>query len=124
MTATCTVQHTLTFKLGTLVRLSASFTRPPTAEEIADGTACDADDMQPVDPDGVVAKVLRPGETIPSEHAYLDSPDDIVRDDTGQYHLDVSADAAGEWAYRFEGSGTAQSANEHAFKVSESRFYP
>lgn len=117
------VQHSITFPYGTLVRLEAAFTRRPTPEEIEDGTAKDAHDMLPIDPDTVIAKVMHPDGTT-SAHAYEDSPADIVRDGVGEYRLDITADAAGQWTFRFEGSGNGQAGKEHIFHVEPSAFYP
>lgn len=116
-----TVQLAITFPLGTLVRLSASFTREPTQEEIDDGTADDADDWQPIDPDTVSARVLAPDATV-SLHDYLGSPEDIERDDVGEYHLDITPEQAGVWYFRFESTGDGSAADEHSFTVAASAF--
>lgn len=115
------VQLTAKFSLGTLVMLSATFTRPPTDEEIDDGTAVDADDWQPVDPTTVTAKVKDPSGTI-TEHAYADSPADIIREDVGVYRLDITPDAAGTWYFRFASTGDGQAAGEHNFVIATSAF--
>lgn len=125
---------TVSFLTGALVRLSASFKRPPTQEEFDDGTACDADDWQPVDPDVVTARVgmvvdgTMDAMTI-SEHAYSESPADIVKDDVGEYHVDVTAGAANVgaresnyWKYRWESFGNGQAVSEGAFRVLPSDF--
>ena len=129
-----TVQLAAAFPTGTLVRLLASFTRAPTQEEIDDGTATNADDWQPMDPDEVTAKVgkviagVMDDETI-TEHAYLNSPTDIVRTAVGEYYLEITAGSANvgkrelnHWRYRFEGVGNGQSANEYYFVVEGSSF--
>lgn len=116
-----TVQLGITFPFGTLVRLTASFTREPTQEEIDDGTADDADDWQPIDPDTVSARVMAPDATV-TNHDYLGSPNDIENDGVGEYHLDVTPDQAGRWYFRFESSGDGQAANEHYFDVDASVF--
>jgi hypothetical protein len=115
------VQLCVTFPFGSLVRLSASFTRPPTQAEIDAGTALDADDWQPVDPDTVSAKLKDPADVI-TLHDYIGSPADIVRDDIGEYHLDVTPTVAGTWTFRFESTGDGQAANEATFKVDETAF--
>ncbi len=128
------VQLAIAFQIGTLIRLTAAFTREPTPLEIADGTADDADDWQPIDPDTVEARVGKvvAGVMDPmtiTQHAYLNSPSDIVRDDVGLYHLDYTAVSANVgkvdenyWAYRFESTGTGQAADESRFLVAESVF--
>lgn len=125
---------TVSFLTGTLITFTASFKRPPTQLEIDDGTASDADDWQPVDPDTVTARVgmVVDGTMDPltiSEHAYLNSPGDIVRDDVGEYHVDVTAGAANVgaretnyWKYKWESFGNGQAVNEGAFRVLPSEF--
>ena len=46
---------------------------------------------------------------------------ELVKDSTGNYHVDVDADEAGLWYYRFE-SGTEQAAGESRFFVKDSVF--
>lgn len=128
------LQVCVSFTIGALVRLRASFTRPPTQAEIDDGTAADADDWQPMDPDTITAKVGKvvAGTMDPltiTDHAYTDSPADIVRDDVGEYHLDITADSANVgkpalnyWSFRFQSQGTGQAAEEGRFRVNESAF--
>jgi hypothetical protein len=41
----------------------------------------------------------------------------LVRDSTGAYHVDIFANIAGNWWYRFEGTGTVVSASEAEFIV-------
>lgn len=115
------VQLAIAFPQGSLVVLRASFTRPPTADEITAGTAVDSDDWQPIDPDTVAAQVKDPAAAV-TDHAYLDSPGDIVRDAIGEYHLDVTPSVPGKWYFRFESTGVGQAANEHTFTVAESAF--
>ena len=108
--------------------LRAAFTREFTQAEIDDGTAADADDWQPVDPDQVTAKVGltdTSGDVDPltvTLHDWLGSPNDIVRDDVGLFHLDFTPNADGKWCFRFEGIGAGQSAAEHTFIVNPSKF--
>jgi hypothetical protein len=109
-------QLCVSFPFGSLVRLTAVFTREPTDEEIADGTAEDTDDWQPVDPDVVTAWVRDPDDNV-TDHAYEDSPSDIERDDVGEYHLDLTPDLAGTWYYGFISTGSGAAAKEHRFVV-------
>lgn len=115
------VQLCVTYAFGSLIRLTASFTRPPTQDEIDDGTAADSSDWQPVDPDTVSAKVLDPNGGA-TTHAFNDSPADIVNDDVGDYHLDLTPAIAGTWTFRFESTGNGAAANEHTFKVDTTAF--
>jgi hypothetical protein len=46
----------------------------------------------------------------------------LVKDSTGNYHVDVDADESGTWYYRFESTGTGQAADEESFIVDESQF--
>lgn len=40
----------------------------------------------------------------------------------GVFHLDVSAATAGQWYYRWEGTGAVEQADEGAFVVTASAF--
>jgi hypothetical protein len=101
---------TLTHLRGQMVRASVTF------------QAYVDDVLTNVDPAQVRAMVKHP----------VDSPDvteyeygvtaDIVRDDTGEYHLDIDADAAGTWYVRFEGEGSYQGASEGSFIVVPGQF--
>jgi hypothetical protein len=46
----------------------------------------------------------------------------LVKDSTGVYHVDLDANAAGTWYFRFYGTGTNQAANEMSFTVADSQF--
>jgi hypothetical protein len=46
----------------------------------------------------------------------------LVKDSTGNYHVDVDADQSGIWYYRFSSTGTGQAADEETFTVRESQF--
>lgn len=46
----------------------------------------------------------------------------VIRDATGQYHVDVDIDEAGTWHYRWEGTGVLVGAVENWFKIRESEF--
>lgn len=39
----------------------------------------------------------------------------LVKDDTGRYHVNVDAASEGRWYYRFYSTGTGQAANEGWF---------
>jgi uncharacterized protein YfaS (alpha-2-macroglobulin family) len=68
-----------------------------------------------VDPTTVSWKATKPSGT-PVTHTY--NPGSIVRDSLGNFHLDVSADEAGTWLYRWENTGTGQAAEDGEFFVS------
>ena len=46
----------------------------------------------------------------------------LVKDSVGNYHVDVSVTASGDWLYRFESTGTGQTAGENMFLARESEF--
>lgn len=92
------------YEIGELVRCSVAF---------AD------DDGNAQDPTGVTFRVRKPDGTVTSYAHGTDA--ELVKDATGSYHVDVSAAAAGRWTFRYEGSGTGQSAGERAFRVKASR---
>jgi uncharacterized protein YfaS (alpha-2-macroglobulin family) len=46
----------------------------------------------------------------------------LVKDSTGNYHVDLNANEAGIWFYRWESSGTGQAAQEGQFTVEPSGF--
>lgn len=84
---------------GTEVRVSALFTVAGT----------------PTDPTTVTAIIRDPDGV---ETTYLYGTDaELVKDSTGAYHVDVDADVAGRWVYRFAGTGTAQAALDQVFLV-------
>jgi hypothetical protein len=134
MTAPSTL--TVAFMTGTKVRLECSFRRPPTEAEVTDGTACNADDWQPIDPDAVTARVGKVVNDVMDEdtitnHSYLDSPTDIERESVGEYFLNIVAGTANEggkehnyWSYRWESFGNGQAVVEGMFRVLPSKFPP
>jgi hypothetical protein len=116
------VQLCVAFPIGSLVRVTALFTRAPTAGEIDDGTASDVTDWQPIDPDTVTAFVMAPDATV-TEYEYTGDPVvGVIRDDVGSYHVDLTPDAAGVWNFRFVSTGNGQAASEHRFEVAASVF--
>lgn len=93
------------YDVGDLVRVAGVFTN-------AAGTA--------VDPTAVFAKYKDPGGTITTLVYLTDLA--LVRDSAGNYHVDINADEAGRWCYRFYATGTGQSAEEGEFLVDQSCF--
>ncbi len=47
---------------------------------------------------------------------------ELVRDSTGKYHVEINANAAGFWHYRYESTGDGQAAFEGRFAVDRSNF--
>jgi hypothetical protein len=45
----------------------------------------------------------------------------VVKDATGKYHVDIFANIAGNWWYRFEATGSVIAANEAEFIISLSQ---
>jgi uncharacterized protein YfaS (alpha-2-macroglobulin family) len=85
---------------GDLVRCTAAFT--DTA-----GTA--------IDPTTVSFRVKDPAGTITTYAYGTDS--ELVKDSTGNYHVDIDANTDGIWAYRFSSTGAGQAAAEATFRV-------
>lgn len=96
---------TRTFTVGDLVVCSASFVD---------------DDGEAIDPSEVGFKVKDPSGNVTS-YVYGDDIE-LVNDGTGEYHVDVNADEAGTWNYRFYSTGTGQAAEESTFTVETSQF--
>lgn len=89
---------------GQLVRLSASF-------EDAAGNAADPSSVtfrhRPVSVTGSTA----------TTHTYPSEGTEIVRDSTGEYHIDVSMDDPGTHYWRWESTGDAQAADQGELRV-------
>lgn len=91
------------YDIGDKVRVTASFTN-------LDGDAAD--------PTTVTVKVQPPGGTITS---YVHGTDDEVeKDATGVYHIDLSTDRPGRWRYRWETTGLVEAAEDGHFDVRNS----
>lgn len=50
-----------------------------------------------------------------------DVDDEVKKDSTGVYHIDVDADEPGGWYFRFAGTGSGQAAAEGQFRVDSSK---
>jgi hypothetical protein len=74
-----------------------------------------------IDPTVVKFKVKNPNTNVITEYTY-GTDAELVKDSTGNYHVDVSALVSGYWYYRFFATGTGESAEEHYFEVRESQF--
>ena len=90
---------------GDLIRLSAAFT--------------DLNDAA-VDPTTVTVKHKTPDGTITTKVYLTDA--EVIKDSTGNYHIDVSVATYGVWRYRWIGTGAAQAAAEAEFLVAQSEF--
>jgi hypothetical protein len=93
-----------TYDLGDLIRVSAAFASAGAA----------------IDPTAVTVKYRAPVAGTTTLVYGVDA--DLVKDDTGEYHVDIDADEEGTWYYRFESTGTGQAAAEGAFRVRVSSF--
>lgn len=85
---------------GDLARLTTSFT--------------DFGTGNPVDPTTVTADVRDPdGNTT----TYILTSGQIVKDSTGNYHLDIQVATPGRWSYKFVGTGAATDTGQGTFVV-------
>lgn len=67
------------------------------------------------DPTTVTFKYKKPSGTTTTLVYGTDAA--VVKDATGQYHVDVTTDEKKEWNFRFEGTGTCTAVEEAAFNV-------
>lgn len=100
-----TMRATNTYDVGDQIELSVVFTT-------AEGAAADPTvvTVQIKDPAGNVT-TLEYGES-----------EQVERDETGVYLLDLVADQPGVWAYRWAGTGALTAAAEGTFNVRRSAF--
>ena len=71
-----------------------------------------------VDPTALVCKVLSPaGTTTTYTYGTTAFP---VQNAVGEYYVDVTPDAVGEWWYQFRSTGTGQAMDEGMFRVKAS----
>lgn len=75
--------------VGSPVRLAANF---------------QDEDRTDIDPATVTVKLLSPGGTQSSWVYGTDA--ELVKVNTGDYYIDVTPDASGRWAFRWESTGT------------------
>jgi len=93
------------YQVGDKIRLSAAFTNLAEAAQ---------------DPGGVQFKILEPDGTLTT---YVYSTDvELVKDSTGNYHVDWVIDQSGRHRYRFAGVTSGQAADEKEFNVQKTRF--
>lgn len=89
--------------VGDMIRCAVSFTT-------AGGT--------PADPTTVTAKYETPRGELTS---YTYGGGQIVKDSTGNYHMDITCTEGGKWHYRFAGTGAVVAAAEGEFEVQMAR---
>lgn len=93
------------YDVGAKVRCSATFT----------DSAGD-----PADPTAVVFTFKDPSANETEYNYGVDA--ELVKDDTGDYHVDVVIDDSGRWWFRYEGTGAVVAAGESYFNVRASQF--
>ncbi len=93
------------YVVGNVVRCSTTFTN-------ISGTA--------IDPTTVSFSYKNPAGTTTTLNYPTDAA--LVKDSTGNYHVDVSADLEGMYYWRFFSTGTGKAAFEGSFGVSNSQF--
>lgn len=72
------------------------------------------------DPTTITVKVEDPSQ---NESTYVYGTDaDVVKDSTGNYHLDVTPDETGTWVVRWIGTGTVAQVDEDPFYCKRSDF--
>lgn len=94
-----------TYDLGDKIRSSVIFRR--------------ITDTAVLDPDVVKFSFCTPDGTV-TTYVYLDGAE-IVRDDEGEYHVDISLDTKGTWYHRWFSTGNGQAAAEERIEVRPSR---
>lgn len=93
--------------IGDVVRCSVVFTN--TAGTAADPTAI-----------SFMLKKTSGGST--TTHTTTGTPPLVVKDSTGNYHIDIPADVRGTYYWRWIGTGAVAAASEGTFYVSISAF--
>jgi hypothetical protein len=93
------------YDVGDLVRVTGTFTD-------AAGTA--------IDPTTVAFKVKKPDRSITTYTYGTDMQ--LVKESTGNYRVDISADVKGKYKYRWYSTGNGQAAGESEFEVIKSSF--
>jgi hypothetical protein len=73
------------------------------------------------DPSAVFAEYIGPSDAEATELIY-GTDAELVKASTGVYYVDVNADEAGTWHYRFYSTTGGQAAGESEFDVMESSF--
>ena len=95
----------MAYYIGDLVRVSAVFKNTSDVE---------------TDPTTITMKFKDPASVITT---YVHSTDsELVKDSTGNYHVDLTLDQDGHWYYQFIGTGTVVAGEEARFEVEVSQF--
>ena len=92
----------MALNVGDLIRLSGAFTNPN-------------DSDAPIDPTAVFVSRKEPGGTVTIKQHVTDP--EVIKDSTGNYHIDIDITAEGLWHYRWYSTGTAQAAEESTFVI-------
>lgn len=95
------------YEVGDLVRITANFTNE--AGAAADPTT--------------VTLLVKLRYVIGSTATTYTYPANIIKDSTGNYHLDFQPTTEGIWDYRWVGTGSVTAAGENAFNVPDSQFF-
>lgn len=74
----------------------------------------------PVDPAVVLFKYEDPAGNLTTLTYLTDAA--LIRDSTGNYHVDIDCDEDGAWYWEWRGTGANQAADEGYFTVTASRF--
>lgn len=85
----------MSYHVGDVVRVTGAWTN-------AAGVA--------IDPTGVLARYADPSGNVTTLTYGIDAA--LVKDSTGNYHVDIDADEAGVWFVRFYSTGTGQASSE------------
>lgn len=72
------------------------------------------------DPTAVLFKFKTPAG-VTTTYTY-DADDELVKDSTGNYHVDIDAGEIGLWSYRFYSTGSGQAAAEGQFSIKRTEF--
>jgi hypothetical protein len=73
-----------------------------------------------IDPTTVSFKIKDPEGVVTTYIFGTDS--ELIKDSTGNYHIDISVNTPGQWYYRFESTGTGQAAEEGQFQIKPGYF--
>jgi hypothetical protein len=68
------------------------------------------------DPTTIKFIFQRPGDASPTVYLYGTNPE-LVREAPGKYYVDLFLNIEGQWAWRFESTGTVVSAKQGTFLV-------
>jgi hypothetical protein len=75
------------------------------------------------DPTGVTLEIRNPSTGARTTYTYgVDAA--LVKDTTGVYHYDVTLSAAGDWVFRWVGSGTIVAVDEGVISVRKAVYFP